>query len=127
MKKFFHSFIEPQTVVLWLTYWMYLFIIPGFIAIFINYLKVLKYKKTCVNGELHAVENGNPSLLFASHHDWLVRSFIFLIIMSMVSIGTLYSGIGILLGGITLVVWIGSLIAGMISLAAHKPMPGYYC
>jgi len=127
MKKFLHSFTEPQTVILWSTYWMYVLIFPALIALLINFRKVQKYKKHCVNGDVAGTEDGLPSTLFASHHDWQVRSFIMLMFLTMVSIGTLYSGFGILLAAFTAAFWLYRLARGMIALAAHKPMPGYYC
>ena len=58
MKKFFHSFVEPQTVVLWFTYWMHLLVVPAIIAFCINCSKTNQYSKSCINGELPGNENG---------------------------------------------------------------------
>jgi len=52
MNKFFHSFADPQTVVLWFTYWMYVLIVFAPFALVINYVKVRRYNKNCVDGKL---------------------------------------------------------------------------
>lgn len=127
MKHFFHSFIEPQTVGLWFSYWAYLLIIPAAVAFVFNYFKSLEYKKVCVNGNVVGEESGMPSNLFASHHHWLIRSFVILVVMSMISVGTSYAGIGLVLAIPTVGYFIYRVVFGMARLAAHKPMPGYYC
>ncbi len=127
MKKFLHSFIEPQTVILWFTYWMHLLVIPCVIAFIINYFKSNQYKGRCVHGHLSGNENGGPTELFASHHHWLMRSFCILFVLSMISLGTSYAGFGIILAVVTVVYWFYRITKGMFYLAAHKPMPGYYC
>lgn len=127
MKKFLHSFVEPQTVILWFTYWMHLLVVPAIVAFFINYSKSNQYRKRWINGKLPGYENGGPTELFASHHHWLIRSFCILFFLSMISIGTSYAGIGLLLAIATVVYWFYRITKGMVYLAAHKPMPGYYC
>lgn len=127
MKKFLHSFVEPQTLTLWLTYWMYALLIFAPVALVINFVKVRHYRKFCINGHLDFVENGVPAGIFASHHDWLVRSFVILVFASMAAAGTFYYGFGILVAVVVVPYWFYRLGKGMVSLAAHKPMPGFYC
>jgi len=50
-----------------------------------------------------------------------------LLFMSMVATGTFYYGFGIIVAVLIVPYWFYRLGKGMVMLAAHKPMPGYYC
>ena len=67
------------------------------------------------------------ALLITTHHEWLVRTFIFMAVLVMASVGLAYYIVGYAIAGIALIWWFYRLIRGATALISHKTMPATIC
>ena len=105
-------------------YALYILAVTAPIGFVISALKVYRFKKTA---EKSAVPLDQEALLIATHHEWLVRTFIFMAVLVMASVGLAYYIVGYAIAGIALIWWFYRLIRGATALISHKTMPATIC
>ena len=124
MKNAYNYLFDSQTNVLWMTYWMYILIIPAIVGFIVNSFKSREFKS------IYLAEKNNTTKetvgLIASHHQWLIRSFTTFVVLSMIAVGTIFVGVGYVVAVAAVVWWIISLARGMYALTVRKPMPGLH-
>ena len=116
------TYRTSQSFAIWASYGLHLLIVPAVLGLFINYLKNRQYAHIEYEDDS---EDTIPVFVIQSHHQWLIRTFNFLLVMFMVAIGTMYYGVGYLVAMGAVVWWFYRMLRGMVSLMIHKPMPGY--
>jgi len=113
------SSAKSETLILWSTYFLYMLFAPALLGFGINYLVSKNHEKR--PGQDHAW-NENQEIIF-SHHQWLMRTFIFVSAFMMVGVGTMYYGVGYAVAVLALIWWFYRVIKGMIAFANHRGMP----
>jgi len=108
-----------ETVVLWLTYLLYLLFAPALIGFAISYL-VSRYQEKIP--KRFPLWNEQRELIF-SHHQWLIRTFIFVSAFVMMGIGTSYYGVGYFVAAGAILWWFYRVIKGMVAFVNHRRMP----
>lgn len=124
MKNVFNYLFDPQTNLLWFTYWMYILLFPALIGFVVNYFKSKQFKSIYLQEKNRRHKDAVG--LIASHHQWLIRSFTTFVVLTMISIGTIYVGVGYVVAVAAVIWWVISLARGMYALTMRKPMPGFY-
>ena len=105
-------------------YALYIMAVTAPVGFVISAFKVYRFKKTAVKS---AGPLDQEALLIATHHEWLVRTFIFMAVLVMASVGLAYYIVGYAIAGIALVWWFYRLIRGAMALISHKTMPATIC
>ena len=113
-----------EVTFLTLVYALYILAITAPIGFIISAFKVYRFKKSAEKG---AGKLDQEAVLIATHHEWLVRTFIFMAILVMASVGLAYYIVGYLIAGIALTWWFYRLIRGLAGLISHKTMPATIC
>jgi uncharacterized membrane protein len=113
-----------EIILLAFVYALFLPLVTAPIGFIISAIKVYRFKRLA--------ERSNEALdqdviLIATHHEWLVRTLIFMIILAMASIGLAYYIVGVILSGVVVIWWIYRVIRGMTALVAYKSMPATIC
>ena len=120
-----HSTVKwSEIILLTFVYALFIPLVTAPIGFVISAIKVYRFKKLA--------ESSNEALdqdviLIATHHEWLVRTFIFMFILAMASIGLAYYIVGIALSGVVVIWWIYRVIRGLTALVAYKTMPATIC
>lgn len=109
-----------QSMMLWVIYCLFLFTLPSIIGAFISWLEV---RKTAKQDKDHKILLDDTSKIIDSHHRWLLRTFIFCLVLTMCAIGTTYYGVGYFVAAATILWWYFRVIKGMIMLYENRPMP----
>ena len=107
-----------------LVYALYILAITAPLGFIISAFKVYRFKKTAGK---NTETLDHEALLIATHYEWLVRTFIFMVVLIMASVGLAYYIVGYLIAGIALVWWFYRLIRGATAMVAHKSMPATIC
>lgn len=104
----------------WLTYVLHILIITAPIAALINAMCIREYKRDwCKPGA-----SQNSALLYVtSHHQWMLTTFIVVILMTMVTIGTVGSGFGVLVAVATTLWWVYRMVKGVAELMQNRALP----
>lgn len=110
---------KSETFVLWLTYLLYLLFAPALVGLGINYFASKSHDNT---PRQFPVWNEQREIIF-SHHQWLMRTFIFVSFFVMVGFGTAYYGVGYVIAAAAIVWWFYRVIKGMVAFANHRRMP----
>lgn len=105
-----------QYLVLWFTYILYLLFAPACIGLGISYVAT-KYGFKKGN-----MDSGSKALI-ESHHQWLMRTFVFVSAFVMIGIGTAFYGVGYFIAGAAIIWWFFRVIRGMLAFANSKSMP----
>ena len=105
-----------QYLVLWFTYILYLLFAPALIGLGISYVAT-RFGSRGMNMD------SNTRALLESHHQWLMRTFVFVSAFVMAGIGTAFSGFGFFIAGAAIVWWFYRVIKGMVAFATSKSMP----
>lgn len=104
----------------WLTYVLHMLIITAPIAALINALYIRESKR-------HWCEPGaqqNEALLYVtSHHQWMLTTFIAVLLMMMVTVGTIGYGFGALVAVAAVFWWLYRVIKGVAELIRHRALP----
>lgn len=104
----------------WLTYVLHMLIITAPIAALINALYIRESKR-------HWCEPGaqqNEALLYVtSHHQWMLTTFIAVLLMMMVTVGTIAYGFGALVAVAAMIWWLYRVIKGVAELVRHRALP----
>ena len=113
-----------EVVFLSFVYALYLLLVTAPLGFIISALKVYRFKKLAEQGnEIPSKE----TVLIATHHEWLVRTFIGMLFMSMAALGTIYYMFGFIIAAIALTWWFYRLVRGAAALIAHREMPAAIC
>ena len=112
-----------EVVFLTFVYALYLLFVTAPIGAVISGLKVYRFKRLAEQGEPLSHEQ----VLIATHHEWLVRSFIAMVVLLMVALGTLVYMFGYAVFWGAVIWWFYRLVRGMGALATHKEMPAQIC
>lgn len=113
-----------EVVLLTFVYALYILFITAPIGLIISAYKVYRFKQLA---EQSTVPLDQEAVLVATHHEWLVRTFIFALVMAMAALGTLYYAFGFVIAGIAVAWWFYRLIRGAAALVAHRNMPATIC
>ena len=108
-----------ETLVLWMTYLLYLLFAPALVGFGINYFASKSHDQPSKQPRL---SSENSELIF-SHHQWLMRTFVFVSAFVMIGIGTSYLGVGYLIAALAIAWWFYRVIKGMVAFAHHRHMP----
>ena len=120
MKTALQAFEKTQSHILWFVYFLYFLIVPAIIGLVINLIKTKQYRQIAVNGNRQDTQTLN---MLQSHHQWLMRTFIVVVILTMVSIGTVYYGFGYFVAAGAIIWWFYRIVRGMLALTYHKNLP----
>ncbi len=118
----FNEHKNAQKLILWLSYGLHVLFLTAPIGFGINLLKKREYKPLLSISEGEEAELLNYA---ASHHQWLCTTFLVTLIFMMISAGTWYYGVGIVVAVGTAIWWIYRIGRGIIGLAEHKTMPSW--
>lgn len=110
---------KSETLILWFTYLLYLSFAPALLGLGINYFASRQHDKT---PRKFPVWNEQREIIF-SHHQWLMRTFIFVSTFVMIGLGTAYLGVGYVVAGGAILWWFYRVIKGMVAFATHRRMP----
>lgn len=111
-----HQYGNSSKLILWVTYVLQLLVVPAVFGAVINALQLRHYRN------LDVKPNATDTLV-VSHHQWLLRTFLITLFFIAMAAGTLYYGVGYLVGTGVVVWWIYRMVRGLISCAENKPMP----
>ena len=114
----------PEVSILILAYALFILAFTAPLGFIISALKVYRFKKTA---ERSPGPLDKEAVLIATHHEWLVRTFIFAAVLIMAAVGLAYYIVGYAIAGLALVWWFYRLIRGASALIAHKTMPATIC
>lgn len=111
---------RDSTAGLWLVYLLHLLIVTAPIGLLINALSIRAYKR-------HWCENQSgqhESLVYsASHHQWLMTTFISTLFLSMIAFATVFYYVGIPVVIATVAWWCYRMVRGMATLASRHALP----
>lgn len=113
-----------EVVFLALVYTLYIILITAPIGFVISALKVYLFKSHAEHAD---VEPNHEMVLIATHHEWLVRTFIGMLFMSMAALGLSYYLVGFIVAFFAVGWWLYRLIKGIVALVAHREMPAPIC
>ena len=113
-----------EVVLLSFVYALYILFVTAPIGLIISTYKVYRFKQSA---EQSTAPLDQEAVLVATHHEWLVRTFIVALVMAMAALGTLYYLFGFVIAGIAAAWWFYRLIRGAAALVAHRDMPATIC
>ena len=113
-----------EVVLLIFVYALYILVITAPVGFAISAYKVYRFKRLAERSTAPVDED---VLLVATHHEWLVRTFIIALVLAMAALGNLYYGVGFVVGALTVVWWFYRLIRGAVALISHRDMPATIC
>ncbi|VAW88893.1 hypothetical protein MNBD_GAMMA16-1027 [hydrothermal vent metagenome] len=113
-----HSYSLDHTL-LGLSYLLYILVLTAPLGCLISYYKMKVYENIRKNNQTLSAEEE----LLNSHHSWLVRTFIFTILMSMAALGTIYYLFGFIIAAVAVSWYLYRLIKGSFLFLGHKPTP----
>ena len=114
----------PEVIFLTFVYVLYILVITAPIGFVVSALKVYRFKRLT---ETSSGPLDQEVVLIATHYEWLVRTFIFMMVLAMAAVGLVYYIVGFIIGGVALVWWFYRLIRGAMALLAHQMMPATIC
>ena len=119
MTKHPASIDKSSSAVLWTTYLLYLLFAPALVGFGINYFA---YKAQVKLPKQFPVSNENKEIIL-SHHQWLMRTFVFVSTFIMIGFGSMYYGVGYVIAIAAVIWWFYRVIKGMVAFANHRRMP----
>ncbi len=114
------QYSNSQKLILWIAYILQILVLPAVFGAAINALKLRQYRRSPV---VEDAEHQGESVLFVSHHQWLLRTFLVFMFLIAVAVGTLYYGVGYVVGFGAILWWLYRMARGIIGYAENKPMP----
>ena len=111
---------KSQRAILWVTYILHILLFPAALGAIINAVKIREYRKPAMAEDKEHQESNN---VLMSHHQWLLRTFLISLFFMAMGYGTMYYGVGYILGIGAVVWWIYRMIRGLIGCAEKRPMP----
>ncbi len=122
--KLHETIVWSEIVLLTFIYALYVLVVTAPIGFVISALKVYQFKRVA---EKSADAISHETVLIATHHEWLVRTFIGMLFMSMVALGTMFYVFGFVIAAAAVSWWFYRLIRGGSALVAHREMPAAIC
>jgi uncharacterized membrane protein len=119
-----HTAKWPELTFLVFVYALYILAVTAPLGFIISAYKVYRFKRLT---EQRAETPTHEALLIATHYEWLVRTFIFMGVLTMAAVGLAYYIVGYIIAGIALVWWFYRLIRGATALVTHRTMPATIC
>ena len=119
MTKHTISSDKSGTAVLWTTYFLYLLFAPALVGFGINYLASKSHEKL---PKQFPAWNENKEIIL-SHHQWLMRTFVFVSMFIMIGFGTMFYGVGYVIAVAAIIWWFYRVIKGMVAFANRRRMP----
>ncbi|ALP52882.1 hypothetical protein Tel_06770 [Candidatus Tenderia electrophaga] len=113
-----------EVVFLTFIYALYLLFVTAPIGAIISAIKVYRFKKLA---EQEGAQLSHEQVLIATHHEWLARSFVVMIVLLMVALGTLVYMLGYAVFWGAVIWWFYRVFRGIGALIAHKEMPAQIC
>jgi uncharacterized membrane protein len=113
-----------DVVLLTFVYALYLLVVTAPVGFAISAYKVYRFKRSA---ERSTAPLDEEVVLIATHHEWLVRTFIIALVLTMAALGNLYYGVGFVVAALTAAWWFYRLIRGAAALVAHRDMPATIC
>ena len=113
-----------EVIFLTFVYALYILVITAPIGFVISAIKVYRFKRLA---EKSAWPLDPEVVLIATHYEWLVRTFIFIAVMTMAAVGLAYYFVGYIIAGLAVAWWFYRLIRGAMALIAHRIMPATIC
>lgn len=108
---------RSELKLLWLTYLLHGLVVTAWIGALINHAKTEKTTRP-------ANKEHDPAMpMLLSHHQWLLRTAIGAAFLTMVSMGTLYSGMGYAVAIGTVLWWVYRMGRGILALMKQEPLP----
>lgn len=111
---------KSQQRLVWIAYVLHILVFPAALGALINVFKLREYGKS---SSTEGIQVGDSNKLFVSHHQWLLRTFLVSLFFLAIGVGTLYYGVGYLVGMGAVIWWIYRMVRGIIGYAEKKPMP----
>ena len=114
----------PELTFLVFVYALYILAVTAPLGFIISAFKVYRFKRLT---EQRAETPTHEALLIATHYEWLVRTFIFMGVLTMAAVGLAYYIVGYIIAGAALVWWFYRIIRGATALITHRTMPATIC
>jgi uncharacterized membrane protein len=114
----------PELTFLVIVYALYILAVTAPLGFIISAYKVYRFKRLT---EKRIETPTHEALLIATHYEWLVRTFIFMGVLTMAAVGLAYYIVGYIIAGIALGWWFYRLIRGAAALITHRSMPATIC
>lgn len=108
---------RSELKLLWFTYLLHSLVATAWIGALINYAKTRK------TAQRMNKDNDPSAPMLLSHHQWLLRTAIGTTFLAMVSLGTLYSGMGYAVAIGTALWWVYRMSRGIWTLIKQEPLP----
>ena len=115
-----NRYARGQRLIVLLAYGLHILLIPAVAGALINALKIREYRKLAPDDEQPLPE---AVAFLMTHHQWLLRTFLFSLLFLAMGSGTLYYGVGYLLVTGAVLWWAYRMLRGLMRYAGNKPMP----
>jgi uncharacterized membrane protein len=113
-----------EVLLLAFVYALFVLVVTSPIGFAISAYKVYRFKNLA---EHSTGPLAHETVLIATHHEWLVRTFIFMVVLTMAAAGTFYYFFGFVFAAIAVAWWFYRLIRGIKALVAYQNMPAAIC
>jgi len=120
----YNSVKWSEVMLLSLVYALYIVVVTAPIGFVVSAVKVYRFKRMA---ERSAEPPSQEVVLIATHYEWLVRTFIFMAVLTMAAVGLAYYIVGYAIAGLAVVWWFYRLVRGVIALMAYRTMPATIC
>lgn len=120
----YNSVKWSEVMLLSFVYALYLLVVTAPIGFVISAIKVYRFKRLA---ERNAEPPSQELVLIATHYEWLVRTFIFMAVLTMAAVGLAYYMVGYAIAGLAVVWWFYRLIRGVMALMSYRTMPATIC
>ena len=120
----YNSVKWSEVMLLSFVYALYLLVVTAPIGFVISAIKVYRFKRMA---ERNAEPPSQELVLIATHYEWLVRTFIFMAVLTMAAVGLAYYIVGYAIAGLAVVWWFYRLIRGVMALMSYRTMPATIC
>lgn len=114
----------PDIIFLSFVYALYMIVLTAPIGFVISAIKVYRFKRMA---ETSSRSMDHEAVLIATHYEWLVRTFIATVVMTMAAIGLAYYIAGFVIGGVAVAWWFYRIIRGAMALIFHHMMSATIC
>ena len=113
-------FDKSQGLTLWIAYALHILLFPAALGALINAVMIRVYRKPTLTDD---AQHRDYAKMLASHHVWLLRTFLISLFFMAMALGTLYYGVGYLLGIGAVIWWIYRMVRGVVGYVEKRPMP----
>ena len=106
-----------EVILLSFVYALFLAVVTAPLGFIVSAVKVYKFKRATESGDALPDQE---TLLVATHYEWLVRTFIFMGILVMATVGLAYYILGFVIAGVAVIWWFYRLIRGVVALISYE-------